>query len=1034
MATVAELLVKIGADTSDLRKEINATKRQLKSAFGSEGMELSSTVAKGIGALGTALVGLGAYAVKAGGDLQSVQVAMTNLLGSAGKAEGFIKELQNFSAHTPFEFNDVTKASQKFLAFGFTAEQIIPTLTAVGDAAAGVGAGQDGVNRLTLALGQIAAKGKLASGEMMQLTELGIPAWQMLAEKLGTDVAGAQDMVTKRMVDSKTALEALVGGMEQSYGGMMEQQSGTILGTWSNLMDGIGQVASQAGLQIADALNLTEVFSSIGDWLSNFATVIEESGISGAIASCVPPEAQLAIVALGTALTAIAIPAMYAAGAAAVAMMAPFLAAIGAAVTACAPFIATVTAIGTALYAFYQSGLSVSDVLSIMGVESKSLTSAWEQVKSAFSSLGSLISSVLELLKPVFVAFGAVVGVAFLGIMKYIGFLINSFTLMVSAIAYAIDMACSVLNSMAEYISSIISSVCDVFSNMAESVLPDWASKGLGTISNFVDKAISWLSGLIAKITETNEALGSVGGESGGDTSSSSGESGNKNARPKWKAPDFSNFAGSGGGSAPVGGGASSGGGGRGGSSSGMSQLESKAQSTSKSIEEEWMRTFNTKSALVDRWYKEESDELEKSRAANENYERDKQRLAELYASKRIEALQEESRQEMEIYKEVLEAANASALSDASVNSDAASAELLKISQEHETTVQGIEERWQKLSDTFLSLNTTQKEAFISALQEQQIAFEETESGQLDFHKQILEDKLSADKAYEEARLEYYTQCKDIQANIDEAYRTLDMERLQEVLTEEAAIRLNDMEAQKTMMDTYQEAFLQAHMTTAQLVSDLYSTALGGLSTAFTNILTGAKSAKQAFAELGKSMIKVIAQYFAKQAAGMIVSHVMGQSLQKKEAASSAAMASSALAAWAPVAVAYETVHPGAAARALGSVTGILTSAAALGTTLLAASTGSGGESGSAKIPGYAKGGYFTRPTLGIIGEGVDDEVALPLNRAVFRNIADGIAENGTTQQNTVTQNIYGDINNAGDADSLFQDLSSMVAAGLRGV
>lgn len=1030
MATIAELLVKIGADTSDLRKEINATKRQLKSAFGSEGMELSSTVAKGIGASGTALVGLGVYAVKAGGDLQSVQVAMTNLLGSAGKAEGFIKELQNFSAHTPFEFNDVTKASQKFLAFGFTAEQIIPTLTAVGDAAAGVGAGQDGVNRLTLALGQIAAKGKLASGEMMQLTELGIPAWQMLAEKLGTDVAGAQDMVTKRMVDSKTALEALVGGMEASYGGMMEQQSSTILGTWSNLMDGIGQVASQAGLQIADALNLTTVFSSIGDWLSNFATAIEESGISGAIASCVPPEAQLAIVALGTALTAIAIPAMYAAGAAAVAMMAPFLAAIGAAVTACAPFIAAVTAIGTALYAFYQSGLSVSDVLSIMGVESKSLTSAWEQVKSAFSSLGSLISSVLELLKPVFVAFGAVVGVAFLGIMKYIGFLINSFTLMVSAIAYAIDMVCSALNSMAEYISSIISSVCDVFSNMAESVLPDWASKGLGTISNFVDKAISWLSGLIAKITETNEALGSVGGESGGDTS---GESESKSTTPKWQAPDFSNFAGSGGGSASVGG-ASSGGGGRGGSSSGMSQLESKAQSTSKSIEEEWMRTFSTKSALVDRWYKEELDELEKSRTANENYERDKQRLAELYASKRIEALREESRQEMEIYKEVLQAANASALSDASVNSDAASAELLKISQEHETTVQGIEERWQKLADTFLSLNTTQKEAFISALKEQQIAFEETESGQLDFHKQILEDKLNADKAYEEARLEYYTQCKDIQANIDEAYRALDMERLQEVLTEEAAIRLNDMEAQKTMMDTYQEAFLQAHMTTAQLVSDLYSTALGGLSTAFTNILTGAKSAKQAFTELGKSMIKVIAQYFAKQAAGMIVSHVMGQSLQKKEAASSAAMASSALAAWAPVAVAYETVHPGAAARALGSVTGILTSAAALGTTLLATTTGSGGESGGAKIQGYAKGGYFTRPTLGIIGEGVDDEVALPLNRAVFRNIADGIAENGTTQQNTVTQNIYGDINNSGDADSLFQDLSSMVAAGLRGV
>ena len=63
---------------------------------------------------------------------------------------------------------------------------------------------------------------------------------------------------------------------------------------------------------------------------------------------------------------------------------------------------------------------------------------------------------------------------------------------------------------------------------------------------------------------------------------------------------------------------------------------------TSKSIEEEWFRTFQTKSALVDRWYKEETDELEKSRSANENYERDKTRLAELYAQKRLDALSEE--------------------------------------------------------------------------------------------------------------------------------------------------------------------------------------------------------------------------------------------------------------------------------------------------------------------------------------------------------------------------------------------------------
>ena len=62
--------------------------------------------------------------------------------------------MQEFAAKTPFEFSQVSQAAQKFIAFGFSAEQVIPTLTAVGDAAAGVGLGAEGINRITLALGR----------------------------------------------------------------------------------------------------------------------------------------------------------------------------------------------------------------------------------------------------------------------------------------------------------------------------------------------------------------------------------------------------------------------------------------------------------------------------------------------------------------------------------------------------------------------------------------------------------------------------------------------------------------------------------------------------------------------------------------------------------------------------------------------------------------------------------------------------------------------------------------------------------------
>lgn len=637
----------------------------------------------------------------------------------------------------------------------------------------------------------------------MQITELGIPAWQLLADKLGTDVATAQDMVTKRMVDSQMALDALVGGMENRYGGMMEQQSGTIIGTWSNLMDGLGQLASQTGLAIAEALNLPELFSSIGEWLSNFAAVLQEGGIREAILSCIPPEVQLAIIAFGTALTGIAIPAMYAAGIAALAMAAPFITAIGAAVATAAPFIAVITAIGAVLYTLWANGVSVADVFQLMGVKTEVLFQAGSALQSAFSALGNLFSSVLTALRPLFVAFGTVVAVVVTGILQYFGNLITGAAYLLTMVATAIEGICSVFEWMVNGVGSALEAVASALGGMADSVLPAWASSGLSTISNFVNSATGWLSGLISKIFETNAALNNVG-----EGNSEDGANSDSAPKKELKKPDFSNFKGSSGGAVPSGGG-------KGGSGS-IGNTATQAANTSKSIEEEWVRTFNTKSQLVERWYQEESAELEKSKTANENYERDKQRLVELYAQKRITALQEEAKKIQDIRSSISAASFASKAAGSVLNADAAAAELVKMKLEHEKTLDGIEERWTNLSNTFIGLTDNEKEVFLQALKERSIAFEQSESGELDFHKQMLKDKLAEDKAYEDTKAEYHAQCKDIQANIDEAYRTNDLARLKEVLTEEAAMRLNDMEAQKTMMDTYQQAFLDAHATISQ--------------------------------------------------------------------------------------------------------------------------------------------------------------------------------------------------------------------------
>ena len=41
------------------------------------------------------------------------------------------------------------------------------------------------------------AKGKVSAEEMLQLAEAGVPAWEMLANKIGTDIPTAMDKPAK---------------------------------------------------------------------------------------------------------------------------------------------------------------------------------------------------------------------------------------------------------------------------------------------------------------------------------------------------------------------------------------------------------------------------------------------------------------------------------------------------------------------------------------------------------------------------------------------------------------------------------------------------------------------------------------------------------------------------------------------------------------------------------------------------------------------------------------------------------------------
>ena len=1370
MATVTSILVKIGANSSELRRELSATKAELKSALGEETLSASKAAVMSIVGVAASLGALGVKAVQAAGNFQQVQAAMTNMLGSAERAKNLLGQLQDFAAKTPFEFNDVAAASQKFLAFGFTAEQIISTLRAVGDAAAGVGLGKEGIDRITLALGQMAAKSKVQSDEMLQLTEAGIPAWQMLADKIGTSVPQAMDMVSKGAVDAQTGLQALVGGMEEKFGGMMAQQSQTITGTWSNMMDGLSQSAIAVGQQISDALNLPDLFSSLGDSLQQFANLVKNQGIGEALSQMIPPEVEVAAAGLATTLTVATIPALQSfalnAKLAAAPLAGSFLtglntlknalatippgmaaattsftlmktgavsagtgllsfagslkgaitslpqaiASIGRLVLAFGPLGVVVAAVGVAIAAFVASGHNLTDFLNVVPGTMDAVNMAGTALKQLWGELGQAISNLVSAAAPLITLLATVFTAAIYAIIAVINVVVAALSLFLTVITNTITAGIAAFNWLYDGVSSALSRVADALGDMANSILPDWAKSGLETIRSFVKTAIGWLQSLIQKIFQTNNAMSNAGsgmtseekakrqaaqaihdnppkvsddtdytmptfgqfggggsadtgGGAGGSAGGSSGASGSSasagsydpragaiyNAKAlsdlpygtgdgqvvcttyienAWSNAGVSNAwdlgpnadywaqnaggafhpASSGytpkpgdvaitndgegdptghvimidengtgyyaaGGSAGVsthystdhrqafdvygyinmaeyagfsdtgghqarqpqfnwdqsvytqaikaaasaynqdpalllalamkesGGNTVSGISMDGGNGGGMMQILSgdqdvadgnggrvkisdlypdyqsnvysnalagaamlqdkinanggdvwagvadyyggsdkaeyaaeiqsnynqvKAQGaggtgsndfaqrmvnyrkkmadqalqTHQQIDDSYAQSTATQVELTDRKFQKEYEKLNESKAFNANYQKDKEKLDAMYAQEHLKAVEADAQKEAQIKEKAVTMAadkktNAPALTDT-----ASDKELSKMEADYDKAITSIQSKWQQYSADYAGMTQSQKNLFLKALDEENIAYEVSADGRLSFAKEIYNEELAKYKEFIDQKTAYFQQAKDIEADIEEAKNQVSIERLQAVLSDANAIRLNDYEAQKAMMETYQETYLAAHATTAQMVADLYDKAFSGLSSAITDTIMGTKTLGQAFQNLGKSLIQVIVEFYAKQLAGMLVNSAMAKSQTSAAVAQTAAEGASMAAALGPAAFFKLVLDPASAGVAMGLMTA--GTAAALSSSMTSAFTGlgalsKGGSTWSDKQsslasapwngPKLASGGITKGDTIAMIGEGHYEEAVLPLSRDKFEQL-----------------------------------------------
>ena len=531
-----------------------------------------------------------------------------------------------------------------------------------------------------------------------------------------------------------------------------------------------------------------------------------------------------------------------------------------------------------------------------------------------------------------------------------------------------------------------------------------------------VNKIIDALNWLIAKLNSVGDKVakffgGTFTAIAQVDTISADTAQGIVNTATDMASQIASGLSGGGGGDLDVGGGGGGGdtgggGGGKGGKGGGGKgsagkDLEKEAKQVHEKILQSYLEMLGNKQELLELEYKKELDELDKSKAANANYQQDLELLNAVYAEKRIKAKQEETQKLREVENTVRDMRKDLELSLAVKDSTGQASPMVQFTKEYTDAIDALSDKWDKYSDDFVQMDKMQQQHFIDSLKERGILFEMTEDGRVDFEKQKTEELLAVHRDYNDKYLELQRTQAEEKWNIDEAMRTQNFEALKSALNDEYVETQQSYDLRKELLNEYQQAVMDSHLNTQQLLFDALNAGIDKLQEGISGLLQGTMTITQAFQNMGKAILKTIADSLAQWIAAQVKQAVLGKMLQSQQTTASISAAKAQLPAWSQLAQQVSMATGGASAIA-GMAAWSSSTAAGIAQATSLSSVGNLGGSlkdggnfssifGSKSMPKMAEGGLAYGTTIAQIGEGKYQEAVLPLSDTVFDRLGEGI-------------------------------------------
>lgn len=228
-------------------RQVQSQAQQTEKAFGG--------IAAAVGKLAVAFGGIQAarFIFAKTAEIETQTRSIQVLTGSLEKTKQIIQELQQIGAVTPFTSTELIETAKRLSAFGVSANEVVETTRRLGDVAGATGAN---LGELSLAYGQVIAKGRLQGEELLQFQERGVALQDELRKMYGLTGEEFSKALSKGQISAKAVEVALqrltdVGG---KYANGAIAQSDTLQGRLSTLQDGVDALARGIGAALSPAI------------------------------------------------------------------------------------------------------------------------------------------------------------------------------------------------------------------------------------------------------------------------------------------------------------------------------------------------------------------------------------------------------------------------------------------------------------------------------------------------------------------------------------------------------------------------------------------------------------------------------------------------------------------------------------------------------------------------------------------------------------------------------------------------------------